>query len=48
MSSGTGKGTACGCSSRCGDDGDIDGPGVCRGLPQLPKPPLVQIVLVSR
>ena len=23
----------CGCAARCGDDGDIDGPGVCKGLP---------------
>lgn len=27
----------CGCVSRCGDDGDGDGPGVCAGLP-LPQP----------
>lgn len=23
----------CGCSTRCGDDGDTEGPGVCKGLP---------------
>jgi hypothetical protein len=25
----------CGCSVICGDDGDIDGPGVCKGLRRL-------------
>lgn len=24
----------CGCSATCGDDGDIDGPGTCKGLPR--------------
>jgi hypothetical protein len=38
----------CGCAERCGDDGDTDGPGVCKGLPLPPKPPLVEIVLVPR
>lgn len=38
----------CGCKSKCGDDNDTEGPGVCKGLP-LPKPePLVEIVLVDR
>jgi hypothetical protein len=37
----------CGCLIRCGDDGDTDGPGVCKGLPALRKP-LVEIVLVPR
>jgi hypothetical protein len=35
----------CGCESRCGDDGDIDGPGTCKGLPRRPGPPLLEIVL---
>lgn len=39
---------ACGCSEKCGDDGDHEGPGVCRGLPLPPRPPLVEIVLVPR
>lgn len=38
----------CGCASRCGDDGDTDGPGTCKGLPQPPRAPLVEIVLVPR
>jgi hypothetical protein len=38
----------CGCSARCGDDGDIDGPGVCKGLPLPPKQPLIEVVLVKR
>lgn len=38
----------CGCASRCGDDGDIDGPGTCKGLPSMPEPPLVELVLVPR
>lgn len=39
---------ACGCHEKCGDDGDIDGPGTCKGLPGMPEPPLVEIVLVPR
>lgn len=35
----------CGCRSRCGDDGDTEGPGTCKGLPDPPKPPLVEVVL---
>jgi hypothetical protein len=38
----------CGCARLCGDDGDIDGPGVCKGLPYPPEPPLVEIVVVRR
>lgn len=38
----------CGCSSRCGDDGDYDGPGTCKGLPEMPKEPLVEVILVPR
>ena len=38
----------CGCAVHCGDDGDIDGPGTCKGLPSEPKPPLVEIVLVPK
>jgi hypothetical protein len=38
----------CGCVKTCGDDGDVDGPGVCKGLPMPPKPPLVEVVLVRR
>lgn len=38
----------CGCSVRCGDDGDTEGPGVCKGLPRMPEPPLMEIVLVPR
>lgn len=39
--------TACGCSEKCGDDGDVDGPGVCKGLP-VEKKPLVEIVMVPK
>lgn len=39
--------TRCGCKTYCGDDGDIDGPGVCKGLP-VERKPLVEIVLVPR
>lgn len=38
----------CGCSETCGDDGDIDGPGTCKGLPRAPEPPLVEVVMVPR
>jgi hypothetical protein len=38
----------CACKSWCGDDGDVDGPGVCKGLPRQPEPPLIEIVLVPR
>jgi hypothetical protein len=38
----------CGCHVHCGDDGDINGPGVCKGLSPIPTPPLVQVVLVPR
>lgn len=38
----------CGCRDKCGDDGDIDGPGTCKGLPPMPKSPLVEIVLVPK
>lgn len=37
----------CGCQEKCGDDGDVDGPGVCKGLP-IEKKPLVEIVVVPR
>jgi hypothetical protein len=38
----------CACRSRCGDDGDTEGPGVCKGLPRPPRAPLIEIVLVPR
>ena len=38
---------SCGCLRLCGDDGGIDGPGTCKGLPR-PKTPLVEIVLVPK
>jgi hypothetical protein len=38
----------CGCASYCGDDGDTEGPGVCKGLPRPPAPPLVEVILVPR
>ena len=38
----------CGCSIYCGDDGNIDGPEVCKGLPREPEPPLVEVVLRDR
>lgn len=38
----------CRCRDKCGDDGDVDGPGMCKGLPRMPEPPLVEIVLVPR
>jgi hypothetical protein len=37
----------CGCREFCGDDGDIDGPGTCAGLP-IYHEPLVEIVVVRR
>ena len=44
---GTGMSERCGCAVTCGDDGDVDGPGVCKGLP-VKREPLVEIVLVHR
>lgn len=41
-------GQRCGCRETCGDDGDIDGPGTCKGLPRAPEPPLLEIVVVPR
>jgi hypothetical protein len=38
----------CGCERLCGDDGDIDGSGPCKGLPRMPDPPPVGIVVVRR
>jgi hypothetical protein len=38
----------CGCRETCGDDGGIDGPGTCKGLPRAPEPPLVEVVMVPR
>lgn len=38
----------CGCRETCGDDGDMDGLGTCKGLPRAPEPPLVEVVLVHR
>jgi hypothetical protein len=38
----------CKCRVHCGDDGDSEGPGTCKGLPLAKKPPLVEIVLVPR
>lgn len=38
----------CACSKFCGDDGDVDGPGVCKALPRSLEPPLVEIVMVPR
>lgn len=40
-------GSWCGCERTCGDDVDVDGPGVCRGLPR-PTSPLVEIGLDDR
>lgn len=37
----------CECVEHCGDDGAIDGPGVCIGLRRW-RAPLVEIVLVPR
>jgi hypothetical protein len=39
--------SACGCKTWCGDDGDTEGPGVCKGLP-VKREPLVELVLVPR
>lgn len=36
----------CNCRVKCMDADDEDG--VCKGLPEPPKPPLVEIVLVRR
>ena len=38
----------CRCSRHCGDDGYIDGAGVCKGLPSVPEPPLVEVVVNDR
>lgn len=38
----------CGCEWNCGDDGDIDGHGICKGLPPIHVAPLVEIILVPR
>jgi hypothetical protein len=38
----------CGCDRYCGDDGDTEGPGVCKGLPRQPQPPLVKFFVVHR
>lgn len=38
----------CKCKTFCGDDGDTDGPGVCRLLPIRPIAPIVEIVLVAK
>jgi hypothetical protein len=38
----------CDCTSWCGDDGDIDGDGICKGLRRRPDPPPVEIVVVRR
>lgn len=38
----------CKCQHICGDDGDIDGPGICKGLPPPPLEPVVKVVLVHR
>lgn len=40
--------TGCNCVKFCGDDGDVDGPGVCKALPRAPRRPLVEIVMVPR
>lgn len=37
----------CGCRRTCGDDGDIDGPGTCKGLPPT-REPSVEFVVKSR
>lgn len=38
----------CNCEEWCGDDGDIDGPGVCKSLPREPRQPAIELVLVDR
>jgi len=38
----------CACKAYCGDDGDPDGPGVCKSLPRASQAPLVEVVLVPR
>lgn len=38
----------CCCARVCGDDGDVDGPGTCKGLPAPPLAPLIEVVLVPR
>jgi hypothetical protein len=38
----------CGCESRCGDDGDVDGPGICKRLPRMSDAALLEIVLVPK
>lgn len=38
----------CDCRDRCGDDGNNEGDGVCKGLPAPPREPLVEVVMVPR
>lgn len=39
----------CACRETCGDVPEEDDPdGTCKGLPQPPKPPLIEIVLIDR
>jgi hypothetical protein len=41
----------CACEARCGDvhqDEDDPSMPVCKGLPRMPAPPLVEIVMVRR
>lgn len=38
----------CGCEEFCGDDGDIDAPGICRGLARKLEPPLIEFVVIHR
>jgi len=38
----------CACREKCGDDGDTEGPGICKGLPMPPRVPLVEVVLIRR
>lgn len=42
--------SACGCTANCGDLPEYrDDPlAVCKGLPPMPEPPLVEIELVRR
>lgn len=39
---------ACACRRLCLDVGDVDGPGVCKGLPCQPEPPLVELTTIDR
>ncbi len=38
----------CGCREKCGDDGDTEGPGTCKGLSRMPEPPLIEFYVVHR